>query len=425
MRSVFVFLFILSAQFISAQVVSGLYSGKLSNDSTKKDQSYELALSEYRGKITGYSYTTFVRNDSLFYGVKRVKGYRKDGKLVIEDDKMIANNFPESPAKGVRQTNYIQLNGEDTLRSANGTWETNRTKIYYAIGGGVAMRLDNDSSHSALISHLKELKIISQPVYASTSQTVVASSKSKSVKEPVEQKNNETSNNNNDKTGPGGVQNREVLQEVASNKVINNNQNSTNKKDKQNNQTRQEEQAVSNNKKTQNNQSTDDKNNNQVVQNSIENTNAIVTTEQTKQVQKTSSPKNNVSPNLGEVNAVKSLSIPYIDRKKNELKAFEVTSDSLVLAFYDNGVIDGDSISVYVNGENIISNNKLTATATKKIIKVPDTETVEIILVAENLGTLPPNTGLLVVKDGEQTYQVHFSADLQTNASIMFKRKKQ
>ena len=119
------------------------------------------------------------------------------------------------------------------------------------------------------------------------------------------------------------------------------------------------------------------------------------------------------------------MSIPYIDRKKNELKAFEVTSDSLVLAFYDNGVIDGDSISVYVNGENIISNNKLTATATKKIIKVPDTETVEIILVAENLGTLPPNTGLLVVKDGEQTYQVHFSADLQTNASIMFKRKKQ
>ena len=56
---------------------------------------------------------------------------------------------------------------------------------------------------------------------------------------------------------------------------------------------------------------------------------------------------------------------------------------------------------------------------------MPDTETVEIILVAENLGTLPPNTGLLVVKDGEQTYQVHFSADLQTNASIMFKRKKQ
>lgn len=86
-------------------------------------------------------------------------------------------------------------------------------------------------------------------------------------------------------------------------------------------------------------------------------------------------------------------------------------------------MIDGDSISVYVNGENIISNNRLTATATKKTIKLPNVEIIEIILVAENLGTIPPNTGLLVVKDGDKIYQVNFSADLQTNAAIIFKRK--
>ena len=100
-----------------------------------------------------------------------------------------------------------------------------------------------------------------------------------------------------------------------------------------------------------------------------------------------------------------------------------LSADSLQLSFYDNGVIEGDSIRVYVNGENIISNNKLTATATKKTIRLPNVETIEIILVAENLGTIPPNTGLLVVKDGDKTYQVNFSADLQTNAAIIFKRK--
>ena len=45
-------------------------------------------------------------------------------------------------------------------------------------------------------------------------------------------------------------------------------------------------------------------------------------------------------------------------------------------------------------------------------------------LVAENLGSLPPNTGLLTIWDGEKYYQVHFSADMQTNASITIRRKK-
>ncbi|MES2881096.1 MAG: hypothetical protein V4676_03035, partial [Bacteroidota bacterium] len=115
--------------------------------------------------------------------------------------------------------------------------------------------------------------------------------------------------------------------------------------------------------------------------------------------------------------------IPYTERKINTLKPIEITADSILLSIYDNGVVDGDSISIYLNGETIVSNIKLTATATKKWVVLPKTETIEIILVAENLGTLPPNTGLVVVKDGEQNYQVHFSADLQTNAAIIFKRK--
>jgi hypothetical protein len=48
---------------------------------------------------------------------------------------------------------------------------------------------------------------------------------------------------------------------------------------------------------------------------------------------------------------------------------------------------------------------------------------IKLLLVAENLGTLPPNTGLLVIRDGDKTYQVNFTADMQTNASIILKRK--
>ena len=80
----------------SAQTVSGFYSGTLYNDTTKLIQQYELALSEYRGKITGYSYVTFVINDTFYYGIRRVTGHIEDNKLIVKDDKFIANNFPEA-----------------------------------------------------------------------------------------------------------------------------------------------------------------------------------------------------------------------------------------------------------------------------------------------------------------------------------------
>ena len=103
----------------------------------------------------------------------------------------------------------------------------------------------------------------------------------------------------------------------------------------------------------------------------------------------------------------------------------EVSSDSLVLAFYDNGVIDGDSISVYVNGQAIVSHTRLTATATKKTIYIGKQQDVQLLLVAENLGSLPPNTGLLVIRDGDNNYQLNFSADLQTNAAVTIRKKKE
>ena len=92
---------------------------------------------------------------------------------------------------------------------------------------------------------------------------------------------------------------------------------------------------------------------------------------------------------------------------------------------YDNGIVDGDTVSVYMNGENIISRQRLKEVATKKTIYIsPNMDSVELVLFADNLGSIPPNTGLLTVRDGDDVYQVRFSADLQTNASIILRRKK-
>jgi hypothetical protein len=50
---------------------------------------------------------------------------------------------------------------------------------------------------------------------------------------------------------------------------------------------------------------------------------------------------------------------------------------------------------------------------------------MELVMYAESLGSIPPNTGLLVIRDGKQLYEVRFSGDLQKNAAIVFNRKKE
>ncbi len=327
MKKIFFLLSVFSFFCTHSQVVSGLYSGTLVNDSTKKIQQYEFALSEYRDKITGYSYTTFVLNDTFYYSIKRVKAIKKNNQLIIEDDKMLVNNFPESPAKRVKQTSIIDLNTTDTLVNAVGKWTTNQTKVYYSLHGQADAKRNNDSSASALISHLKELKVIN----SNATQTAVV------------------------KTKPD-----EAIQRIKKEPV------------------------------------------------------------QEKKMKKESVKEKKPIPTI--IAAV----IPYDQRKNKLLETIGIQSDSLILSFYDNGVVDGDAISVYVNGQNVISNARLTEAAIKKTVYFTSTnsDSIQLTLTAENLGSLPPNTGLVVIQDGENKYQIHFSADLQTNATIVFRKRR-
>ena len=116
--------------------------------------------------------------------------------------------------------------------------------------------------------------------------------------------------------------------------------------------------------------------------------------------------------------------LPYTQRKDHLQQTVDIASDSLMLSFYDNGVVDGDSISVYINDQLAIPSTKLKSVATKKAIYVGGMSEIKLLLVADNLGNIPPNTGLLVIRDGEKTYQVNFTADMQTNASIVLRRKR-
>ena len=114
-----------------------------------------------------------------------------------------------------------------------------------------------------------------------------------------------------------------------------------------------------------------------------------------------------------------------IDKRKVEtIQTLYFKSDSLELVLYDNGEVDGDTVSIVMNGTVIMPKVGLTTNAVKKKISTKDAgDSIRIIMYAESLGSLPPNTGLLIVNDGNDRYEIRFSGDMERNAAIVFRRR--
>jgi hypothetical protein len=103
----------------------------------------------------------------------------------------------------------------------------------------------------------------------------------------------------------------------------------------------------------------------------------------------------------------------------------EVNSDSIKVDFYDNGEIDGDSISVFFNNQLLTSSQILSQRAIHFNLALdPGKESNELSMFADNLGSIPPNTALMIVDDGKKKYEVRLTSNLQNNGTVRIKRKK-
>src|SRR5262249_44719983 len=101
--------------------------------------------------------------------------------------------------------------------------------------------------------------------------------------------------------------------------------------------------------------------------------------------------------------------------KKRKLivsKQIEVSSDSVRLSFYDNAEVDGDSISVFLNGNLVVAHQELNERAFNVYLQLDSSrEFNEVSMFAENLGKYPPNTALMVLSDGDKRYETFLSSD--------------
>jgi len=113
-----------------------------------------------------------------------------------------------------------------------------------------------------------------------------------------------------------------------------------------------------------------------------------------------------------------------LNRQVDIQKIIEVSSaekDSIHIAVYDNGEIDQDSISVYVNDQPVLLHRLITDKPLSFYLTLEKGRQFQKIkMIAENLGTVPPNTALMIITTKKKRYEVRLSSDLDKNAVVEF-----
>lgn len=114
----------------------------------------------------------------------------------------------------------------------------------------------------------------------------------------------------------------------------------------------------------------------------------------------------------------------FAQRENVIANEIEVDSDSVQVDFYDNGEIDGDSISVFFNNQLLAFSQRLSTRSIHFNLALDSTREVnEISMFADNLGSIPPNTALMIVTDGKKQHEIRLTSSLDKNATIRIRRK--
>jgi hypothetical protein len=115
-----------------------------------------------------------------------------------------------------------------------------------------------------------------------------------------------------------------------------------------------------------------------------------------------------------------------LKERTNELMKFLTVNDpDVTVRLYDNGEIDDDTISIFFDKKLLVSKKRLSASPITVKLKIDDENEVhELVMVAENLGRIPPNTSVMIVDAGDQRFDVRITSTEQKNALVRFKYEK-
>ena len=115
----------------------------------------------------------------------------------------------------------------------------------------------------------------------------------------------------------------------------------------------------------------------------------------------------------------------YQERKKEITRMVEVDHDTLRLELYDNGQIDGDTVSLFQNNRLLLDKARLDIIPMAVVMRVDTLLPFdELAMFAHNLGNFPPNSALLVIYDGKKRYEIFLNSSLSSTATIRIRKRK-
>lgn len=403
---------IFSSVLLPAQPLTGIWKGYF----ITKDQSQykiELQIQERNGQLTGVTYSYL---DVQFYGKATITGSfdKKLGKLSIQEIKTVEVKTADSSETCIMnyQLDYSRSGNEEYLEgNYSSKYEFNGvdTKKGQDCGGGIVFlrrvsSSDFDTKPMASSNSPAKKIFYNQappPKKTGTTTTPVAATKNGSTaanKTAVVNKG--AIPNRSTVTNKSGSTSKTVTNASAPQAVTKNTQNKGVANSTTSSTLRNSSTTPSVNK-----QSADKK---EVASaTSIENPTA--TTEK------------NIDNIISAV--ARPLPEPVENNRQNELvKEIVVSSKQLSITVYDNGEIDGDTVSVYLNGKVVLSKKRLSTVPLQLKLTLDEQQDLQdLTFVAENLGRIPPNTALMIVDTGAQQYRLQVLSTDKKNAVFRFR----
>ena len=428
MKAIFVLLLLPLRLF--SQDLSGIWVGTIATSQVQMP--FELAINQ---DMTGYSMITFMYKGAEKIAVKKINLNRKDSVFTISDDKLIYNNFA-TKSRSIKTFCELSLTMVDSHMVLSGPFHT-RTRDLRAgdddlASGTITLQKQNNQAQTRLIHKLDTLKLSNTLAFSNPTPAFAASEKESSVvaesgkkaaavvENPVkdlaavkakQEPNSENGKNKetavvaasekeasvvaeSGKKAPAVVEN--PVKDLAAVKVKQqvNSENGKNKETAAVAASEQEAPAPSE-----------------------KNLSAVKVQQQVS----SEKGKNTIHTVPKIIAAAADLSL----RATEVIRTIDFKSDSLTLILYDNGIVDGDTVSVILNGEVIIPKQGISEQAYRKVIKIPpgSGDSLQLVLYAENLGSIPPNSGLLIIEDGSDRYEVRFKGDMKNSSAVRLRRK--
>jgi hypothetical protein len=108
------------------------------------------------------------------------------------------------------------------------------------------------------------------------------------------------------------------------------------------------------------------------------------------------------------------------ERKLDIQEIVNVADTTVKITLYDNAIVDNDTVSVFADKKPVLLRQRISAQPLSFTVTVTEPgKPLEILMQAENLGSIPPNTAVMIIETAHKRYEVRLSAGFEKHAVVI------